>query len=291
MEKLDHLGWVASQLFDLDGTRLEIRTTSRRFADWIDHTLADYRVGSDGEDDPLLSIVVEDGSSRAGNKCFHLLYRRTSAVVRTLQIGTLARTLLAELDRIGLSLRDDAVHLDGAVVDVRGVPVLVPGFFVPSLAVLGLRAEREGIRLPGHTTVSLDGYGRVVPTIRRLRTAEDALPRLAEIYGSDSSSDRVMIEGTVEPAVILQLAGERDVALRPTTRGLTIHRLATLTMNLPILGGSGLRTLRPLVERARCYETSWAGSLRILGALIAAVEKPPSHPYVIPRTEDTPQGR
>ena len=281
MEKLDHLGWVVPQLYDLGGTRLEIRTTSQRFADWIDHVLAEYRVPFDGEDDPFLSIVVEDGPADAGGKRFHLLYRRTSAIVRTLQIGTLARTLLLELDRIGLPLRVDAVHLDGAIVDVRGVPVLVPGYFVPLMAVLGHRAERDGIRLPGHTTVTLDEQGRVVPTLRGLHTADDALPRLAEAFGSQASSDRVMVEDAVEPEVILQLAHEPDVGLRQVSRGLTMHRLATLTMNLQVVGGSALRTLRPLVERARCYDTTWAGSLRIPDTLIGAVENQPRHPYVV----------
>jgi hypothetical protein len=62
-------------------------------------------------------------------------------------------------------------------------------------------------------------------------------------------------------------------------------------MNLPIMGGSALRTLRPLVAGARCYETTWAGSERILGAPIGAVENLPRHPYVIERREDTPEGR
>jgi hypothetical protein len=282
---------VAPQLFDLDGTRLEIRTTSPRFAGWVGVVLAEHRVPLDGGDDPLLSIVLEDGPPRSGGRRFHLLYRRTSTIVRTLQIGTIARAFLSELDRIGLPLRDDAVHLDGAIVDVRGVAVLVPGSLVPLIAVLGHRAEREGIRLPGHTILTLDEEGRVVPTPRGYRTPADPLSRLAGLYGSVSSTDRATVEDVVEPPVILQLAGEPKVALRSVSRGLTLQRLATMTMNLPVVGGSALRRLGALVGRAECYETTWAGRPGISEALIRAVESRPRHPYVIRRTEDTPWGR
>jgi hypothetical protein len=282
---------VAPLLFNLGGTRLEIRTTSPRFASWVGVVLAEHRVPPDGVDDPLLSIVVEDGPPRSGGRRFHLLYRRTSTIVRTLQIGTIAKTFLSELDRIGLPLRDDAVHLDGAIVDVRGVAVLVPGSLVPLVSTLGHRAEREGIRLPGHTILTLDEEGRVAPTPRGYRTAGDALSRLAGFYGSPSSIDRATVEHVIEPTVIFQLAGEPNVALRSVSRGLTLHRLATMTMNLPVVGGSALRRLGALVGRAQGYETTWAGKLKISDALIRAVENHARHPYVIRRTEDTPWGR
>jgi hypothetical protein len=143
------------------------------------------------------------------------------------------------------------------------------------MSVLGRRAEREGIRLPGHTAVTVDEGGQIVPTPRRLDLPDDAFPRLADEFGTDASSDRVdrvMVEDVVEPQVILQLAREPGVELRSATRGSTLHRLGTLTMNLPIVGGAALGRLLPLVEGARCYETTWAGSLRIPAALIRAVE-------------------
>jgi hypothetical protein len=281
---------VASQIFDLDGTRLEMRTTSPRFAQWVDEILADRRSADETSDEPLLSIVVEDDRARSGRKGFHLLYRRISAVVRTLQIGTLARSFLAELDRIELRLRADAVHLDGAIVDVRGTAVLVPGSFVPLMAMLGHRAEREGIRLPAHTSVAVDASGRVVPSRSVVDTA-DALARLERLFGSTDSSDRVTVDDVVEPEVVLLLAREQGVVLRETSGGATLHTLATRTLNLPAIGGSALRSLGTLVERARWYETSWAGTVRIPDVLIQAVENRPSHPYVNQRTEDTLAGR
>jgi hypothetical protein len=281
---------VGSQLFDLDGTRLEVRTTSPRFSRWIDEILADRRVPDDGADEPTLSIVVDDEPPRGGRRGFHLLYRRISAVVRTLHLGTLARSFIAEVERFGLPQRADAVHLDGAIVDVRGTPVLVPGSLVPLMATLGRRAEREGIRLPGHSAVAVDASGRVVPAAPTVDPA-DSLRRLERLFGPDGSSDRVMVESAVEPEVIVLLAAEPGVVLRPTSGGSALHRLATRTLNLPLIGGPALQALHPLVERARCYETTWAGSARIPDVLLGAVENRPSLPYVDHRTEDTRQGR
>jgi len=281
---------VASQLFDLDGTRLEIRTTSPRFSQWVDEILAGRRVPDDGADEPPLSVVVDDEPPHNGRRGFHLLYRRISAVVRTLHVGTLGRSFIAEVERFGLPQRADAVHLDGAIADVRGTPVLLPGSLVPLIATLGRRAEREGIRLPGHSAVAVDMSGRVVPAAPTV-VPTDALRRLERLFGPDGSGDRVMVESVLEPEVIVLLAAEPGVVLRPVSGGSALHRLATRTMNLPLVGGPALRALRPLVERARRYETTWAGSTRIPDLLIEAVENRPSLPYVDHRTEDTRQGR
>src|SRR5262245_21010255 len=141
MQKLDDLGWVVSRVYRIGEQRIEIRSTSFEFADWIDNVLESYREPQDFEDNPYFSIVVDDGRSRAGGRRYHILYRRTAAVIRTFDLASLARTLLSELERIHLPFRDDAVHLDGAVAVAAGRPLLIPGFLVPLTSPQGRRAE------------------------------------------------------------------------------------------------------------------------------------------------------
>jgi hypothetical protein len=292
MEKLDRLGWVASQIYRIGDERIEVRTTSEAFAEWVGHVLDEYRVPDDMEDDPFFSIVVEDGEpSVAGGRRFHILYRRTAAVVRTLEVATLARAFLTEIERLRLPFRDDAVQLDGAVALVRDVPVLMPGYLVSSLSALGRRAEREGITLPGHTTVQIDDVGRVVPREGVLDVPGDALHRLGEQFPVSAAGDRFMITEPVRPEVILELALEPGVGLRQVSRGATLHRLGTMTMNLPLLGGKSLPPLRPLVARARCYETTFMGERRFLDVLPHAAADSPLEAYVEDRREDTSEGR
>ena len=42
MDQLDHLGWVDHRNYRIWTDRFQIRTTSARFAEWLDYALADY---------------------------------------------------------------------------------------------------------------------------------------------------------------------------------------------------------------------------------------------------------
>jgi hypothetical protein len=291
MEKLDHLGWVVSQVYRIGDDRIEVRTTSFAFAEWVDYVLGAYRIEQDFEDDPYFSIVVEDGApSVAGGKRFHILYRRTAAVVRSMDLGTIRRAFLTEIERLRMPLRDDALMLDAAVANVSGCSVLIPGYLVPTLSSLGRRAGREGIVLPGHSTVQVDAEGCVVPLVSVLDVPSDALEVHDGRLSLGMGDDRFTIERPMRVELVVQLAHEPEVFLRSVSRGSVLHRLATQTMNLPQLGGRALGPLRQLLTSASSYETSWTGERRYLDSLSAAVAMGRS-PYVDDRSEDTPEGR
>jgi hypothetical protein len=291
MEKLDRLGWVVSQVYRIGDDRIEVRTTSFAFAEWVDHVLRAYRIEQDFEDDPYFSIVVEDGApSVAGGKRFHILYRRTAAVVRSMDLGTIAGAFLTEIERLRMPLRDDALMLDAAVTEVDGSAVLIPGYLVPTLSSLGRRASRKGIVLPGHSTVQVDADGCVVPLVGVLDVPSDALEGRHGSPSPGMRDDRFAIERRLRVEVVVQLAHEPEVSLRSISRGSVLHRLATQTMNLPHLGGRALGPLRLLVTSASSYETTWMGERRYLDSLSEAVAMGRSS-YVDDRSEDTPEGR
>jgi hypothetical protein len=145
--------------------------------------------------------------------------------------------------------------------------------------------------LPGHTTAQIDDVGRVVPREGVLEVPDDALQRLGEHFSVASAGDRFMVTEPVRPEAILELALEPGVALRAVSRGATLHRLGTMTMNLPLLGGRALQPLRPLVAGARCYETTFMGERRFLDVLPHVAADSPIETYVEDRREDTLEGR
>src|SRR2546422_6001381 len=99
MEKLDHLGWVAGHTYEIVGARFQIRSTSEAFSGWLAEVLAPYRV--DGDATPLYSLVVPDQSSgNSFGRGYHILYRGSRVLARTLDPQTLGRALLADLESL-----------------------------------------------------------------------------------------------------------------------------------------------------------------------------------------------
>src|SRR5215207_4458007 len=128
MQKLDHLGWVACEWYEIDGTRFGVRTTSEVFAGWIDDVLAAYRAAGPREedDDPYWAVVIEDGSSGAGRvgRPVNILYRGIVDVARTLDVRSVGRAFLLEIESILFPTRDDVVFLQAAALAGGGRTVL-----------------------------------------------------------------------------------------------------------------------------------------------------------------------
>src|ERR671919_1706118 len=97
MQKLDHLGWVVYQWYEVAGRRFGVRTTSEAFGEWIDYALSEYRTDPDDED-PVYSLLVAKDSGTRGTKGYHILYKWTGCLVRTLHLPTLGRAFLASVD-------------------------------------------------------------------------------------------------------------------------------------------------------------------------------------------------
>src|SRR5438105_2573400 len=70
MDQLDHLGWVDHRNYRIWTDRFQIRTTSARFAEWLDYALADYGLRRTAP--TRYSIVIEDDGhdGRPGHR-FH----------------------------------------------------------------------------------------------------------------------------------------------------------------------------------------------------------------------------
>lgn len=273
MDKLDHLGWVVSRSYAIGDVRFAVRSTSHAFSAWLSETLAAYEV--DDVEDYLYSIVVPDPPP-AGKKPkeFCILYKGSSAVVRTLDPASLGRGLLTELDGHRLHDLDDAVYLTASVAEVGGEPVLIPSSLAPGLAKLGRRAAKLGLGVPGQFAIGV-GFGSegIVPLPATLDLPDDPIGSLTETLGwSGPDGLRFVAEPGDVRAVLVQTQEPAETAL-PVRKGYALANLTSWALNLQRTGGRGLQALGRFAERTPCYGSTWTDAAEAISRLAGALQE------------------
>ncbi len=249
MRKLDRLGWAVEGTYKFGSVRVGIRTTSERFGVWLDEILAEHRMTR--WQVPFYSIVVAD-QDEPGRRNFHVLYRGVVPIVRTADLGTLARAVLEEVESHTFRQRRDAIYLGASVISgSRGV-ALIPSAYTPALNAQGRRAQQDELRAPGTVWTAIDpDSGTAVPVARELRIPDDAIERLA---GRSSSLDRFFVDRPTPLDSLCLIHDRPDAAIEPVSRSLVLYRLAGVSENLPALGGRRtLEGLGRLVAGADCF--------------------------------------
>lgn len=270
MDKLDLLGWEADTTLKLGDQALRIRSTSKAFNAWLGRTLKPYKSRKSAHN--FYSVVIAGGDpdeDPKSSKRFHILYRGSSQVVRTLDLPTLGRALFADLESVMFPERDDAIYVEAAPLALDGRIALIPGNYLPTLWKLSRRLHQAGIRLPLSRTVAVDREsGQVIPTTPRVEVPDDALDRLEEEVGAEAAAvlrvagtrgagnghlERWILKDPSIPIAVLTSGGD-DEPRQPMSRGQAVYRLAALTMNLPKIGVSALEGLSLLTTQAQCYK-------------------------------------
>ncbi len=270
MDKLDLLGWEAHTTVKLGDHAFKIRSTSRAFNTWLGNVLKPYKVRKPSAQN-WYSVVIAGGDPDEDTKSkrrFHILYRGSSQIVRTLDLPTLGQALFAELESTMFEERDDAVYVEAAALAMDGKVALIPGRYLPTLWKVSRRLHQAGVRLPLARTVAIDRQtGQVIPTKSTLEIPGDAIDRLVKVVGSEAGAilgvagsgaadnghlERWVLDAPAR-AVALLTTGADEGPRQPQSRGQAVYRLAGLTMNLAIIGVSALDGLSLLAEQAQCY--------------------------------------
>jgi hypothetical protein len=246
---------VSFSNFKFGETAFQIRTTSRRFARWMNAALSAYRVRRKAP--VAFSVVIAGGKEERirARKRFHILYQGNERVIRTEDISTLARGLFAEIERNLLPERDDAIYLGTPAIAMDRKIALVPDFYRSTLARLGRRLEPAGLRLPVERMVAVDDAGRVIPVTPQLEIPDDAVDRVTKMFG-DGAASVPRIDRPVSPDVILGYAPNTvpEDHMQPLSRSRALYCLALDLMNMPKVGiERALDALARLVEEAQCY--------------------------------------
>ena len=271
MDKLDHLGWVASSSYAIGGARFAVRSTSHAFGGWLSDTLGEYEV--EDVEEFLYSVVVPELPADGRTKEFLILYKGSSAIVRTLDPATLARSLLAELGGHGLHERHDAVYLMAAVAQVHDEPVMIPASLAPGLAKLGRRSTKLGVEVPGEFAIGVDlESARVIPIPQMLDLRGDPLEALRNAFSWEGRDGLRFVSEPTDVSAILVPAKATDASAQLTRRGYALANLTGWALNLEQTGGRGLEALGRFVERTPCYGSTWTDAADAITQLAEAIE-------------------
>lgn len=272
MDKLDHLVWVVSSSFAIGDVRFAVRSTSHAFGDWLSETLGAYEV--DDVEEFLYSVVVPEPPADGKAKEFCILYKGSTAIIRTLDPVTLGRGLLAELEGLGFHERDDAVYVTASIVDVAGVPTLVPSSLAPGLAKLGRRAGKLGVEIPGELTVAIDlDTASIVPVLHKLDVPHNALERLAAACPWKGRDGLRFVEAAEDIHAFLVLTSDPEAPMDLARKGYALANLTGWALNLQRVGGRGLVALGRFVERTPAYGSAWTDAASLMGRLADALKE------------------
>jgi hypothetical protein len=271
MDKLDHLGWVVSASFAIGEARFAIRSTSPAFGAWVHETLGAYEV--EDVEDFAYSVVVPE-PPQDGPREFLILYRGSSAILRTLDPVTLGRALLTDLESFRYPERDEAVFVLTSVAEVRGEAVVIPSTILPDLAKLGRRASRLGVRVPGERAIAIDlETASIRPPDLGLDIRDDSLERLTLALPWSAGDQTFFIERPLAPTVLVLGTTDAVDSFEPVRKARALAALVSGAVNLERVGGVGLRALGRMVEVTPCYRSTWDDPSAILaeiGELIGA---------------------
>jgi hypothetical protein len=254
-----------------------IRCTSEAFGLRLDRALERYRSDREAALTRYSVVIADEPDGVLTKERFHILYKGTTALIRTTNLQALVRALVNDLETFFFPDRDDAMYADMVPVSVNGVTALLPEVLVPFLGTLGnRRVSRAGLRLPLDAGVAIDPTaGRILP-IQPMVTAD--LDSLAGAFGADGDSatgdtgGRVTLAGPTGVDVLISI-GWGDEPIQPASKGLALYRLASHVVNLPAFGARGLQSLKDLVEGARCYEMGSLKPAVMLRGLLTALEE------------------
>jgi hypothetical protein len=218
---------------------------------------------------PGYSVVVgkshRDPRSGTRARGLHILYRGTAAVVRTRDLRTLGRALLANLGAAGLSDRKDAIYLSAGAIAGSGAAAIVPSYFLSRLARLRRRAEMAGVALPGTMAVALDASSNRLLPLPSLETPPGMLDRLAGV--DEALDERAFVDRPMPIGAVLSLGPSEIPGLSPAPRGVALYRWGTRVMNLDVLGGSAVESLGRLISEVPCLHVGWQDPVTWLGPL------------------------
>jgi hypothetical protein len=264
--------------YRVGATSFGVRATSEWFGSWLDATLSAYRIST--EEWPEYSVVLngaDESPAAQGRRRFHVLYRGIGPLVRTFELSTLGRTLLAEFESRLLDTRTDAIFTYAALLSWRGVHILAPSWLPAYLGRLGRKVEKSEVTVPLAAWVAVDPTnGWVIEAPAALAVPDGAIERLAAAEGSPGRHVSLWPATSVHVDAVITYV-EALPGLELGSRGGALYRLSGLTANMNTLRGAALGGLSHLVEGARTYEVGMGRPQQMLDAVLAVARHELAH--------------
>jgi hypothetical protein len=247
---------------------LGIRSTSPAFGEWAAQTLAGYRTKTQAEDEEFSVVVADPPVDGKRSRQYHILYRGTLAVIKSLCLEEVARALIGEIARTTFTKRDDVIYMEGGLLWRGDAAAIIPGTSISYIHTMGRRVNRARFRLGDQAWLAIDPEtGRIVlPHL--LDVEEDAYAALDAIAPAAPPDRRVLVP-PVAPSVVCVMTWDEGVI--PISSAAGVHRLATHVFNMPMMQQRGLDGLARLVRDARCYAIGTGAAEDVLARFAEAI--------------------
>ena len=239
--------------YEIGGRFFGVRTNSEPVGVWLDEVLAEYEV-TDAEADPYYSIYVAE--ERGIGKSFHVLYREAIGLVRTFDLETLGQALLSELASYTLPEREEAIHIEAAVVAKDGATALVRSAVQRGRLRLARASEDARPILvvgdAGHRPLQGQSHGGACAPANSPGILS-ALARFVAIGGPNGASGARAGSDLRSIDVCCIFVYPALELIEPMSRARAVYNFAYFTRNLDRLGHQALEGLASVLGNARCY--------------------------------------
>jgi hypothetical protein len=257
MEKIDRLGWVVQDNYDIDGAKFGIRFSSEPFADLIRNALAPFETSEDV--DPFLSIVAE-APGKGSIKKYSIIYRGSTEVLSTLSPQRLFLRVLAESARLRMVSRDESMFVATTMVVANGSVVLLPGVAASLRKDIGRRLTRLGIAFSDDEYASIDlGSPVVRPTQLPVEVTPTMLEGVSALWPEPARRERFVPVLTDEKAIAATVVWgpqDGDRIGRPPA-AVVLRDLASRTVNRVSVGPRVLESLARVVQSGETFSVAY----------------------------------
>src|SRR6266404_708309 len=175
MKKLDRLGWaegVAVRTFGVyAGVRVSVAGVLPQILPMLPPGFTESRKATMQR---LYSLVVAEGSQRAGVSRMHILYADSLLIARDTELQQVLAALETDLHRYVAEASPDMTFLHAGVVGWRGRAILLPGHSLSGKTTLVREMLRLGATYYSDEFAVVDSSGLVHPFARPLGIREDS---------------------------------------------------------------------------------------------------------------------
>lgn len=245
-----------------------IRSTSRQFGEWAARTLAAHRTESEAGNNQFSVVVAEPSAGANRSRQYHILYRGTLVVIRSMCLEEVARALIGEIARTTFTDRNDLIYLEGGLLWRGDAAAIIPGTSISYVHTIGRHVNRARLQLGDQAWLAIDPEtGRLV--LPELLGVDDGAYVELDAVSPPAPADRRVLVPPLAPSVVCVMTWDEGVTQISSAAG--VHRLAAHVLNLPMMQQRALDGLARLARDARCYAIGTGGAGEVLGRFGEAI--------------------
>jgi hypothetical protein len=254
MMKLYRLGWAAGLSFVAYGLRVGIRVKNE--AD-LESLPSVYPPAWQRADSPrvdlLYSLIVGGPRLRSGVRRFHLLYRNSLQVARTLEFDHLLTAFESDLQLRVATLAPRRIFVHAGVVGWKGHSIVMPGRTLSGKSTLVAALVRAGATYYSDEYAVLDGRGRVHSYARPLSLRQGEVGQPKRFLASDLGGSVGTQPLPVSLVVVSSYRQGRRWRPRRATKGQGILALLANTVSARLKPKEVLGALHRAIETAEIW--------------------------------------